>query len=200
MKPRILMVLMLLLCNCRTADQSQGVLPQTGKPVEVFFSPRGGCTEAVVHELNGARASIFIQAYSFTSAPIAKAIIDAAKRGVKVEAVLDRSNRTDKYSAATFLRNQACDVRIDAKHAIAHNKIMIIDERVVLTGSFNFTKQAEDSNAENLLVFRGNPDLVAKYLANFRLHQAHSEPYDGPTATDEVQERPAKPARSRQRR
>jgi len=123
------------------------------------------------------------------SAPIAKAIIDAKKRGVTVEAVLDKSNRTDKYSAATFLKNQGCDVLIDAKHAIAHNKTMIIDDQVIITGSFNFTKNAEENNAENLLVIRDQPKLVEKYLANFRLHQQHSEPYQGLGASAVTEEK-----------
>lgn len=199
MKLRIFLAIALLLCGCRAKDQAPPPPPGTTRP-EVHFSPRGGCTETVVRELNSARISILIQAYSFTSAPIAQAIIDAAKRGVKVEAVLDKSNRTDKYSAATFLKNEGCNVRIDAKHAIAHNKIIIIDERVVLTGSFNFTKQAEESNAENLLVFRDDREVTAKYLANFRLHHGHSEPYEGPAAADEAQGKPSKPARSNQRR
>ena len=167
--------LALVLTAARCADVSP---PRTGA-VEVYFSPNGGCTDAIVRELSLARTSIRIQAYSFTSAPIAKAIIDARKRGVTVEAVLDRSNRTDKYSAATFLKNQGCDVLIDAKHAIAHNKIMILDEKVIITGSFNFTKNAEESNAENLLIIRDQPKLMEEYLANFRLHQKHSEPYQG---------------------
>ena len=64
-------------------------------------------------------------------------------------------------------------------HAIAHNKIMIIDQTVIITGSFNFTKAAEKNNAENLLVIKGNPDLVKKYLANFKEHLGHSERYEG---------------------
>lgn len=73
--------------------------------VEVFFSPKGGVTEAVVQEIRSARQEILVQAYSFTSKPIAKALIDARKRGVKIEAVLDKSNATAKYLAATFLYN-----------------------------------------------------------------------------------------------
>jgi phosphatidylserine/phosphatidylglycerophosphate/cardiolipin synthase-like enzyme len=164
-----------LILSCQARDP----IAKPAEALEVYFSPKGGCTDAVVRELSRAKSSVRIQAYSFTSAPIAKAIIDAKKRGVTVEAVLDKSNRTDKYSAATFLKNQGCDVLIDAKHAIAHNKIMIIDDKVILTGSFNFTKNAEENNAENLLVIRDQPKLVEKYLANFRLHQKHSEPYQG---------------------
>ena len=64
---------------------------------------------------------------------------------------------------------------IDARHAIAHNKIMIIDRRTIITGSFNFTRQAEHENAENLLVIKGRPDLAHAYVQNFLQHQAHSQ-------------------------
>jgi phosphatidylserine/phosphatidylglycerophosphate/cardiolipin synthase-like enzyme len=107
---------------------------------EVYFSPRGGCTEAIIKELDKAKSSILVQAYSFTSAPSAKALLNAHKRGVKVEVILDKSQRTQQYSSATFLHNQGIPVKIDAQHAIAHNKVMIIDGETVITGSFNFTK------------------------------------------------------------
>src|SRR5689334_18329029 len=68
------------------------------KPIEVFFSPRGGCTEAVVREITKARQSIAVQAYSFTSAPIAKAIVEAHRRGVKVTTILDKSKKSERYS------------------------------------------------------------------------------------------------------
>jgi phosphatidylserine/phosphatidylglycerophosphate/cardiolipin synthase-like enzyme len=170
----------LLLCGSGIIGCSSKPPAPASRPagIDVRFSPHGGCTDAIVAELNRAQRTIRIQAYSFTSMPIAKAIIDARKRGVRVEALLDKSNHTDKYSAATFLKNQGADVLIDARHAIAHNKIIIVDERVLLTGSFNFTNNAEESNAENLLIIRDNPDLIRKYLANFAEHRKHSEPYE----------------------
>lgn len=144
--------------------------------IEVFFSPKGGCTEAVVDALSNAKTSVFVQAYSFTSVPIAKALIDAQKRGVKISVILDKSNQADKYTAATTLANYGIEPLIDSKHAIAHNKIMILDGKTILTGSFNFTKAAE-SNAENLLVIHDST-LAAKYLANWQEHQKHSHPYE----------------------
>jgi phosphatidylserine/phosphatidylglycerophosphate/cardiolipin synthase-like enzyme len=147
-------------------------------PIEVYFSPKGGCTEAVVRELGAAQQSVLVQAYSFTSAPIAKALVEAHKRGVKVEVILDKSQRTEKYSEADFLVNLGIPVRIDAKHAIAHNKIMVIDGETVITGSFNFTKAAEEHNAENLLVIR-DATLAEKYAANWQAHAEHSEAYEG---------------------
>lgn len=128
--------------------------------------------------LGKAKSTVLVQAYSFTSAPIAKALVDAHKQGVKVQVILDKSQKTERYSSATFLTNAGVPTSIDAKHAIAHNKIMVIDGRTVLTGSFNFTKAAEQNNAENLLVIE-DPALAAKYMENWREHQGHSEVYQG---------------------
>ena len=146
--------------------------------VGVFFSPQGGCTEAVVKTLDQAKSSVLIQAYSFTSAPIAKAVVDAHKRGVHTEVILDKSQRTEKYSSADFLAHAGIKVLIDDKHKIAHNKIMVIDSNTVITGSFNFTKAAEEGNAENLLIICSK-DLAAKYTENWNKHAEHSEPYAG---------------------
>ena len=146
--------------------------------VEVFFSPHGGCTAAVVKELGNAKTSVLVQAYSFTSAPIAKALVDAHKRGVRVEVILDRSQRTAKHSSADFMAHAGIRTLIDARHAIAHNKVMVIDGEVVITGSFNFTKAAEESNAENLLVIR-DAALAKRYTENWQLHARHSEEYGG---------------------
>lgn len=152
-------------------------IPFTGA-TEVFFSPKGGATEAITREIGKARQEVLVQAYSFTSTPIAKALLDAHKRGVKVVAILDRSQKTAKYSGATFLANAGIPVLIDSQHAIAHNKIIILDRQTLITGSFNFTAAAEKKNAENLLVIKGNPALIEKYLKNFEEHKGHSEPYN----------------------
>lgn len=129
-------------------------------------------------QLGQAKTSVLVQAYSFTSAPIAKALLDAYKRGVKVQVILDKSQRTEKYSSATFLSNQGIPVKIDAAHAIAHNKVMVIDGETVITGSFNFTKAAEEKNAENLLVIRDRK-LAELYTKNWQEHERHSEAYAG---------------------
>lgn len=153
-------------------------LPLAGT-AEVFFSPNGGATEAVVREISNAKKDILVQAYGFTSAPIAKALTDAHKRGIKVEVILDKSQKKGKYTSATFMANAGIHTFIDAKHAIAHNKIMIIDHATLITGSFNFTKAAEEKNAENLLVIKGNDALVDRYIQNFMRHKEHSERYLG---------------------
>ena len=150
--------------------------------IRVFFSPAGGCTNAIVNELNQAQRQILVQAYSFTSEPIAAACIEAHKRGVAVFAVLDRSQESEQYSAADLLVNSGITTVIDAQHAIAHNKVILIDGLTLITGSFNFTSNAEKSNAENLLIIRNRPDLYTAYENNLRHHFEHSKQYTGRAA------------------
>ncbi len=142
--------------------------------VQVCFTPGEGCTELIANEIGRAKAEILVQAYSFTSAPIARALVQAQRRGIRVEVILDRSQKSQRYTSATFLANSGVPTYIDSEHAIAHNKIMIIDREVVITGSFNFTKAAQERNAENLLVIR-NHDFAEIYRGNWVKHRAHSE-------------------------
>jgi phosphatidylserine/phosphatidylglycerophosphate/cardiolipin synthase-like enzyme len=145
---------------------------------KVCFSPKGGCTENIVEQINAAKSEILVQAYSFTSAPIAKALTGAYKRGIKVQVILDKSQKSERYTSATFISNAGIPTYIDDKHAIAHNKIMIIDRETVITGSFNFTKAAEEKNAENLLILKSK-ELAKVYMDNWYKHREHSEKYEG---------------------
>jgi phosphatidylserine/phosphatidylglycerophosphate/cardiolipin synthase-like enzyme len=106
--------------------------------VTTCVTPGENCTDTIVTAVGGAKGTILAQAYSFTSGPIAKALLSAHKRGVQVQVILDKSQRSDKYSSADFLANQGIPVVIDANHAMAHNKIIVIDGETVLTGRFNF--------------------------------------------------------------
>ncbi len=153
---------------------------------EVYFSPKGGCTEAVVRNLEQAGKSVLVQAYSFTSLPIAEALVNAQKRGVKVKVLLDKSQRRGKGSKLELLVNAGIPVSIDTKHSIAHNKVMIIDGTTVITGSFNFTTAAEDKNAENLLVVHDKV-VARKYRNNWNSHSKHSGAYSFPLAEDKKQ-------------
>lgn len=145
--------------------------------IRVYFSPKGGCTDEIVKELKQAQKTVLMQAYSFTSKDIAEALVAAKKRGVDVQAILDKSVRKQGYTEADFLLHAGVKTLIDAKHAIAHNKVMVIDGETTITGSFNFTKAAESSNAENLLIIK-DKDIADKYARNWREHEKHSEVYD----------------------
>ena len=87
---------------------------QGPQDIHPFFSPNGGCTEAVVSALDGAKKTVLVQAYRFTSAPIAKALVDAKHRGVDVQVILDKSQRTARYTSATFLANEGVPTYIDS--------------------------------------------------------------------------------------
>ena len=168
-----------------SAAQAENLLPQASAVslvpqthIRVYFTPGDSAESAIVEQLLGAKESILVQAYSFTNPVIAAALVDARNRGVNVVVVLDKSQRSQKYSAADFTVNAGVTTLIDDRHAIAHNKIMIIDGQVVITGSYNFTRAAEKSNAENLVIIESGA-VADKYLANWQKHRRHSQPYQG---------------------
>jgi phosphatidylserine/phosphatidylglycerophosphate/cardiolipin synthase-like enzyme len=145
----------------------------------VWFSPKGGCADAVVDQVKSAKKTLDIQAYEFTNLAIAKAVGEAQERGVKVRAILDEKASGQKYSSATYLRDHGVATFTDGEHPIAHNKVIIIDGSTLITGSFNFTSAAENSNAENLLVITGKQKLADAYEKNFEAHLKHSKKYEG---------------------
>jgi phosphatidylserine/phosphatidylglycerophosphate/cardiolipin synthase-like enzyme len=100
----------------------------TPSAVTACFPPVGNCTDAIVKALSDAKRTILVQAYSFTSAPITKALLDARKRGVQVQVILDKSQRTEQYPSADFLANQGVPTMIDTEHTIAHNKVRHISD------------------------------------------------------------------------
>ena len=104
---------------------------------------------------------------------IAQALLRASARGVQVRVLLDdKSDKTNRY-VIDLLNQGQVPLRGDAKHAIAHNKVMVIDETVVITGSFNFTNAAETRNAENFLILK-SPELARTYKGQWQIHWEHS--------------------------
>jgi phosphatidylserine/phosphatidylglycerophosphate/cardiolipin synthase-like enzyme len=164
----------LVVCTIlRQAAPAQSPLPLP--PIEIHFSPNGDCTATILKELAAAKSSVLVQAYWFTSVPIAKALADTHKRDVKVQVILDKSRVEKHRTEADYLVAKGVPTLIDGKHVTAHNKIIVIDGEVVITGSFNFTEQAEEQNAENLLVIR-DKGIAEKYVANWKAHADHSPP------------------------
>lgn len=133
--------------------------------VNVFFSPNGGCTERIVSEIDASRSEIRVQAFAFNSEKIADALIRASERGVEVRCIFDKSqiklNRKNR-DLAKMLFSKVKKFLIDSPKGYAHSKVMIIDDEVVITGSFNWTNAAEYKNVENLLVIR-DANIAALY-------------------------------------
>lgn len=173
-----------IIIGCTSAKVASIALPQAisvphtvpaAGTIEVAFSPNGNATSTVIKAINEAKNSIRVQAYIFTSEPIAKALLDAQKRGVTVQVILDKSQLTEKYSSATFFKNNNISTKIDSDFQIAHSKVMIIDNSTIITGSFNFTKSAEKNNSENVLVIRGNKELAKLYIEDWEWRWANTK-------------------------
>ena len=174
--PKVLVTTLLsfVLISPVFADNSYSGTLSKNTAYEVCFTPGGKCTNLIVEAINSAKKSLLVQAYSFTSAPIAKAVVEAKERGVNVKVILDKSQFSQKYSSATFLKNHQIPLWEDDKVAIAHNKVMVIDSQLVVTGSFNFTKAAQERNAENLLIV-DSPALAKLYTQNWLKRESASE-------------------------
>ena len=151
---RYVLAILLLLSSIATAE------------TKLYFSPNGGCTDAIVREVGRAQRSIDIMMYSFTSRPIVQAMDRAKERGVAIRVLLDKGQETQKYAKGRYFINKGIAVKYDTGAGLMHNKVGIIDGKVLFTGSFNWTAQAEARNAENLLVI-DDPGLIKKYQDRF---------------------------------
>lgn len=141
---------------------------------EAKFSPKGGIQAMIIRYIDGAKSEIRLLAYSFTSVPIAEALVRAHQRGVNVAVVLDKSQPTARGGQMQAMLDAGIPTYVDSKHAIAHNKTIVIDRKIYENGSFNFTFSAENSNGENAH-FCHSVTGAGLYLADWERHKAHSE-------------------------
>lgn len=149
----------------------------------VCFTPGENCTHKIVSAIDNAVSNIWVQAYSFTSRPIGKALVQAKQRGVDVRVIFDKT-ALDRKGAASYFARYGIPIWIDDQANIAHNKVIIVDQAKVITGSFNFTRAAQQKNAENVLLINDS-GLAKQYLKNWQNRQRISVTYDGskPTPT-----------------
>ena len=142
----------------------------------VWFSPQGGALDAVIAAVENARETIDLAAFHFSNKRLAKALIRAKDRGVRVRAVLDKENREKTNSKAGFVSDAGVSVRIDTQHRTAHNKVILIDRKTVVTGSLNFDGHADRENAENTLILT-SVRLTELYRRDFEKHWGHSDDF-----------------------
>lgn len=177
------------------AARDDGAMPHgpMAAQVRVCFVPAQQCDAPIAAAIHAARQSIRVQAYGFTAPVILGALGDAKERGVDVQVILDKSNdpfnrrdRTDdkpKLVGAQFTAAMGIPTWIDHRVAIAHNKLIIIDGKTVIGGSYNFTISAEGRNAENV-TFIDSPDVARLYLSNWEARKAVSRVYIPPSSFD----------------
>ncbi len=134
--------------------------------VIVRFSPADECGKMILDEINRAEKSIELAMYYFTSRTLSRALISAVKRGVKVRAFLDGESAREYYSKATFLKKNGALVKLENGKGLMHNKFCIIDDTLVITGSYNWTTSADLRNDENV-IFITSIDAVKTYRIQF---------------------------------
>ena len=166
---------LVLSTGCTSLGQSPDVSTSNAPTAEVlgvYFSPPAGAATAIVKAIDASEREVLVQAYGFTHHAIAQALVRAQQRGVTVRVLLDMKTGKSNRDVAQALEAGHVAMREDGKHAIAHNKVMVIDEAVVITGSFNFTNSAETRNAENVLILK-SVDLAHTYKTQWAQHWAH---------------------------
>ena len=159
--------------------------PGAAGKVEVGFSPNGGALPLVLKVINSSTKTLDVMAYSFTSADVTRAIINARKRGVVVRVVADEKQNTSSpgaeyaQSALSSLVNAGAEVRINGNFSIFHDKVLISDGVHVQTGSFNYSKAAANSNSENVVVMWGAPSVASQYSRHFDSRWSNASRFAG---------------------
>ena len=165
----------ILTCSALLGSLSDAAARST---TQTAFSPSPETTALITSNIGEAETSIRIAAYSFTSQAVADALIEAHKRGVDVQAVVDKSNQYRRtHSIIPQLHDAGIPVRVDRMHSIMHDKYIVIDGRTIETGSFNYTANAEKHNAENVMVIKDKPSLAKTYLNDWKRLWDESDEY-----------------------
>jgi phosphatidylserine/phosphatidylglycerophosphate/cardiolipin synthase-like enzyme len=154
--------------------QSVQAEPQPAEILAIYFTPPAGGASGLIKQIDGAKKSIKVMAYGFTATNLAEALVRAKRRGVDVGLIQDEKSAQNNRETLPILLVAGIEVRSDGKHAIQHNKVMLIDDDIVITGSYNFTKSAESRNAENIMIVRSSY-AAKRYADNWKSHWDHSE-------------------------
>ena len=137
-----------------------------GTPIQVLFSAEDNAVANLIALVKDAKSSVRFLAFSFTDYPLAQAMIDRAKAGVEVRGVFETfGSNSDRSELKTF-RCAGVPVRQDGGASFLHHKVIVIDDRIVATGSLNFSSSADEDNEENVVVL-DNPEIAALYLREF---------------------------------
>ena len=165
--------------------QSVSAEPQPAEILAIYFTPPAGSAGGLIKHIDASKKTIKVMAYGFTAIPLSEALVKAHRRGVKVQLLQDEKSAGNNSDAVNQLIAAGIEVRSDGKHAIQHNKVMLLDDDIVITGSYNFTKSAEVRNAENIIILK-SAYAAKRYADNWVAHWGHGE---------EVSEKPSKKQR-----
>jgi len=147
--------------------------------ITTYFSPNGGAATAVAARIDAAKTTVHVMAYAISEDQITRALIAAKGRGVAVLLIVDRHEQGGSGSTAAKIKKAGVPTRVDRAHALMHNKTMVIDNSIVITGSMNFSTSGDKKNAENTLIIE-NPDLAKIFSEDFHKHLDHSTTFTTP--------------------
>lgn len=147
---------------------------KTAEILGIYFTPPSQAAKAIVQAIDASKREVLVQAYGFTHNAIAQALVRAHRRGVQVQVLLDRKSQNTNRYVIGVLRDAQVSLRQDGQHAIAHNKVMVIDQAIVVTGSLNFTNSALTRNADNVLILKSE-DVAHAYRDQWWFHWAHGQ-------------------------
>lgn len=136
---------------------------ENGIAINVFFSPDDNIEKNIIKKIKSSKKSIYFMSFSFTSDGIGEAMIDAYKRGVKLKGIFESRGSGTEYSEYYKMKVEGIDVRKDKNPAYLHHKVIIIDGEWVITGSYNFSKNAQLRNDENC-IFIKNSQIASLYI------------------------------------
>jgi len=148
--------------------------PQPAEILAIYFTPPAGGAGGLIKQIDASKKTIKVMAYGFTAMPLSDALVRAHHRGVKVQLLQDEKSASNNGDAVNQLIAAGIEVREDGKHAIQHNKVMLIDDDIVITGSYNFTKSAEVRNAENIIILK-SVYASKRYSDNWVTHWGHGQ-------------------------
>ena len=132
-----------------------------------YFSPQSDTIPPLLKEIGSAEKSIHFMAFSFTHDAIGNAMRDRFASGIEVRGVFEKRQTGNSYSEYKAMKEAGLSVVLDKNRGTMHHKVIVVDEDTVITGSYNFSKNAEKNNSENLLIIKGNREIAAAYLAEF---------------------------------
>jgi phosphatidylserine/phosphatidylglycerophosphate/cardiolipin synthase-like enzyme len=167
----------LVLASCSAEDRAHSsAAARTGaEGVSVYFAPETDLAVLVIDRIAAAGKSVHVQAYALGSPAIADALIAAHRRGLEVRIVLDAERAGEEDSQSKRLAREGIPTFADAKESKVHSKIMLIDGRTIVTGSYNFAEAQDKRTADNLILIEGAGDLVSAYEDNFMIHLEHAK-------------------------
>ncbi|SDD72931.1 phospholipase D-like domain-containing protein [Aquimonas voraii] len=144
------------------------------EPASAHFSPGESCRQKILALCRAARTQVDVCVFTLADDLLAAALLECHRRGVAVRLITDNDKAFDAGSDVVWLRDQGLPVRVDRSSYHMHHKFAVFDGRLLLNGSFNWTRSASTSNEENLMVIE-HAQLVADFRTEFeRLWARHA--------------------------